>query len=84
MVLHAHDLPDFIDRFDHRKINLLIGDTPDKHAVDLQVVDRQLFQVGERRQAAAEIVQRKPATQKFERFDKALGRAEVGYGGRPP
>ncbi len=35
----------------------ILMDVLDEHAVDFQVIDREHFQIGERRQAAAEIIE---------------------------
>ncbi|MCK7497413.1 MAG: hypothetical protein MZW92_46440 [Comamonadaceae bacterium] len=46
-----------------------------KFAVDLEVVDRQVLEVGERRQSGAEIVEREAAAETLERRDELLRRA---------
>src|SRR5271155_3871046 len=56
--LNAHGFADLADRRHHAAINRIAGDVFDELAVDLQIIDRQGFQVHEGRQAAAEIIQR--------------------------
>jgi hypothetical protein len=55
-----------------------VRDAPDEVAVHLQEVDREALQVGERRQAAAEVVQREAAAQRAQLVDELDRHAEVG------
>src|SRR5580700_10470544 len=57
--LNAHGSADLADRLHHAAIDPIAGDVFDELPVDLEVIDRESFQVHERGQAAAEIVQGK-------------------------
>ena len=48
---------------DHRVVDPVVQHVADEAAVDLQEVDRQRLQVGERRHAAAEVVEREAAAE---------------------
>src|SRR5690606_31043054 len=56
--LEAHGVTDLRDRLDHAAIDVIGRDVLNELAVDLQIVDRQILEVHEGRQSAAEIVER--------------------------
>jgi hypothetical protein len=51
-------MADVCDCPDHGRIHRFVQHVAREGAIDLQLVDRQVLEVGERRQAAAKIVQR--------------------------
>src|SRR5690606_39695712 len=51
--LDAHGAPDLVDRAHHAFVDAVVRHVADELAVDLEVIDRQVLAVGERRQAAA-------------------------------
>lgn len=55
---YTHHLAALVYRLHHGIVHGVLVDVHDECAVDLQVVDRQAGQTGERRQATAEIIQR--------------------------
>jgi len=70
-------VPDFLDRADHRVIDPVLRQVAHEHAVDLQQVGPERLDVGERRDAAAKIVERKRAADAAQRADQLVGLAEV-------
>src|SRR6185312_9573060 len=60
----------------------VVRQVADEQAVDLEHVDLEVLEVGERGEAAAEIVQAQGAAGVPQRVDEALGVAQVGNGGR--
>src|SRR5438552_8553500 len=66
----AHYSADLIDCLDHCAIDRIARNIADKHAVNLQMVDRQMLQVAERRHPAAEIVQGKAAAEHLQLVDE--------------
>ena len=71
--LQPHGLPDITDGFYYGVINLVVQQIPDEASVDLDVVDRQVLQVGEGRHAAAEISEGETAA-RFLQFGDQSGR----------
>ena len=63
----AHRVTHFADRLHHAFVHLVMRNIVDELAVDLQVVDGQVLEIGKRRQATAEIVQRELATEFLQR-----------------
>ena len=59
----AHHLADMVDHLDHGTVDPILQHVLDEAAVDFQIVDGQVFQVGEGRHAGAEIVEREAAAQ---------------------
>lgn len=55
--LQAQGMADVCDCPDHGRIHRFVQHVAHEGAIDLQIVDRQVLEVGERRQAAAKIVQ---------------------------
>src|SRR5881628_1914153 len=53
----AHDSSDLVDGLHERAVHGVVGHAPDVVPADLDVVDRQCLEVGERGQAVAEVVQ---------------------------
>ncbi len=56
--LHADHMAELVDGFNHGVVHAVAEHILDEAAVDFEKVDRQAFEVGERTQAAAEIIQR--------------------------
>src|SRR5258708_26015169 len=59
--LFAGEVTDFVDRAHHFPIDGIVQNLFDETAVDLQVIDREVLQVSERRQPGAEIIERELA-----------------------
>src|SRR5690606_8969376 len=57
----AHDLTDAVDGIHHGPVDRIGDDVLHQTAVDLEIVHRQVLQVGERGDPGTEVVQRKPA-----------------------
>ena len=72
----SHHVADLVDRLDHGAVDRIVRDVAHERAVDLQVIDRQMLEIAERRHAAAEIVERKAATERLQLADqmRRLGR----------
>ena len=60
---------------------MCIRDSLHEDAIDLEKVHRQPFEIRERRQAAAEVVQGEAATEIFQGVDKTQGVVQIGDGG---
>ncbi len=67
------------DRAHDRGVVLVGEDLAHERAVDLELVQRQLAQVGQRRVAGAEVVQRKRDTLLFQRGHRLRGRCEISH-----
>src|SRR5262249_34203418 len=77
----AHDVADLVDGLDQGALDAVAGHVEHQGAVDLQVVDRQVSQVGEGGEAAAEVVQGEAAALGAQRVDEAHGAVELAQGG---
>src|SRR5215813_2715062 len=58
--------PDLADRLDHAAVHRVLGDVTDELSVDLQEVHRQGFQIDERGNPGAEVIERKAAAAALE------------------
>src|SRR6478752_3061964 len=65
--LFPHVMADAVDRLDHRMVDRVLEHVLDEAAVDLEVIDRKMLEVRERRDADAEIVQREPTAEPAQR-----------------
>src|SRR5271166_1349815 len=65
-IVDAHGPADLADRLYHAAIDRIVRDIFDELSVDLEVIDRQGLQVHERREAAAEVIERKVAAATLE------------------
>ena len=70
--LLAGEVPDFINRAYHFAVDRIMQYLLDETTVDLEEVYREVFQVPERRQAGAEIVQCEFAAEFLKRIDKPV------------
>jgi hypothetical protein len=73
-------LPTWLMAFDHAAIHRIAHHVLDELAVDLQIIDRQGLQIHERRQAAAEIVEREMAAARLQLAHEMDHVAQVGDG----
>src|SRR6185437_9555829 len=80
--LFAGQVPDLVDRAHHLPVDGIVQYLLDEAAVDLQVVDRKVLQVAERRQAGAEIVEREFAAQFLQGLNEAIRLREARDGRR--
>ena len=62
----------------HRLVDGIDREVADERAVDLQIVERQVLQIAERGQAAAEIIERELAAHAMQHADEALRVLDVG------
>ncbi len=76
----AHDVPDLVEGLDHGKIDRIPIDVSHEQAVDLEEIDRQRLQVGERGKTAAKIIERKQAALALERRHELDRTADIGNG----
>lgn len=76
----AQGLADAIDHLHHGVIALVLEHVAHKAAIDLEVVDGQLLQIGQRRHADTEIIEGKAAAQGAQRLNQPRGIAEVADG----
>jgi len=74
-----HGMADGIDRLHHCPIGRVGGDIAHEGAIDLEVIDRQILEVGKRRQPAAEIIERKSAAQLLHLADEAHHPRQIGH-----
>lgn len=74
----AHALADLRDRLDHAAVDVVARDVVHELPVDLQEIDRQVLQEDERRQAAAEIVEREQAAAIAQLADEMRCGCEAG------
>src|SRR5258707_15367252 len=65
-------MPDFIDRTHHLPVDGIVQYLFDEAAVDLQVIDREVLEIAERRQPGAEIIERELAAQFLQRLNEAI------------
>ena len=75
--LHPHQLANFVNRLDHRIVDRIVDDTFDEHAIDFQVVHRQVFQVSKGRYATAEVIQCETTTHLLQGRYEARSRLQV-------
>ena len=75
-------MADFADRLDHALVDAVIHDIADELTVDLQIVDGQILEVGERRQTAAEVVERELAAEGLQRLHEVNNSRQIRYGRR--
>ena len=68
--LHTQAFREIAKRLDEYEVLRVVGEIPDEGAVDLDHVDSQQFQVTERREPRAEIVDGHFAAEFLERVDK--------------
>ncbi len=74
-------MADFADRPDHALVDRVVDHVADELAVDLQVIDRQVLEVGKRRQAAAEIIEGELAAEFLQGLHEVHDPRQVRYGG---
>src|SRR6186713_823854 len=75
--LLAGEVADFIDGTHHLAIDGVVQYFAHEAAVNLEEVHREMFEVTERRQTRAEVVERKAAAEFFQRLDEAIGLREA-------
>src|SRR5437763_16691333 len=68
-----------VDRSHQHAVNRVAQDRAHEAAVDLDVVDREVLQVSEGRQAGAEVSERELAAELFQRLDEAVGLGEARH-----
>ena len=59
-------------------VDIMVRNIPNKHTIDLEIIDRQRFEIAERRQPAAKIVKRKAAAQQAQAPHEALRAGQIG------
>src|SRR6185436_17692509 len=75
--LDAQGVADLVDRLDHGSLDPVVQHVLYELAVDLQVVDLQVPEVGEGGQAAAEVVEDETAAFGLQAGDEAQGAVEL-------
>src|ERR1700682_512488 len=80
--LLSGQMADLVDGTHHFPIDGVMQNLLDEAAVDLQVVDREMLQVTERRQARTEVVERELAAQFLQSLNEAVRLGETRDGGR--
>src|SRR5258708_7681674 len=70
--------PDPVDRLDQGVVEVVLGDSLDEQAVDLDSVHREMLQIVERREPAAEVVEVEAHAQGAQRFDLRARALDVG------
>src|SRR5882757_1792395 len=80
--LFAGQMTDLVDGAHHFAVDGIVQYFFDETAVDLQKIHREVFQVSERRQAGAEVVERELAAQFLQRLDEPIGLREACDGRR--
>src|SRR4028119_941812 len=74
---NSHEVSNFSNSFHHCDINRIVGNILNKIAVNLEIINRQAFQVSKGRHPAAEVVQGKLTAEFLELQNHASCLAEI-------